>query len=145
MSVETLACSATESTRGSEDVKKGFRAFRYLKLGKVTKLDSSGTPLAIIINELIRITEKRSTNPFLVLFFSPLIFCIKIQLTKNKVGSINTKPPIPKTKCGPGLSNEPEVKRNIPTNSGIDHSRNLCSLFTKGSAKTNIPIGIIKN
>ena len=34
MSVDTLACSATESTSGSVDVKKGFIAFRYLKLGK---------------------------------------------------------------------------------------------------------------
>ena len=40
------------------------------------------------------------------------------------VGSINTNPPIPKTKLGPGLSNEPEIKRNTPTNNGIDHSKN---------------------
>ena len=32
--VDTLACSATESTSGSVDVKKGLIAFRYLKLGK---------------------------------------------------------------------------------------------------------------
>ena len=41
------------------------------------------------------------------------------------VGIINENPPKPNTKLGPGLSNEPEIKRNMPTNNGIDHSKNL--------------------
>jgi hypothetical protein len=41
------------------------------------------------------------------------------------VGIINESPPKPNTKLGPGLSNEPEIKRNTPTKSGILHNRNL--------------------
>ena len=48
-----------------------------------------------------------------------------MQLIKNKVGSNNEKPPRPKTKSNPGLSNEPEIKRNVPTNNGTDHIKNL--------------------
>ena len=77
MSVDTLACSATESTSGSVDVKNGFIAFRYLKLGKVIKLDSYATPLVIIRNELIRITENRKINPFLKKFLPLVIFLHK--------------------------------------------------------------------
>ena len=44
---------------------------------------------------------------------------------KNTVGAINAKPPNPNTKLGPGLSKIPQIKRNIPTNNGILHSKNL--------------------
>ena len=44
---------------------------------------------------------------------------------KNIVGSISEKPPNPNTKFGPGLSNRPEIRRNVPTNRGILHKRNL--------------------
>ena len=61
------------------------------------------------------------------------------------VGIINENPPKPNTKLIPGLSNEPEIKRNTPTNNGIAHNKNLWSLLTKGITKINNPIGIIKN
>ena len=56
-----------------------------------------------------------------------------------------TTPPKPNTKCGPGLSNEAVIKRNVPTKSGTAHNKNLWFLLTNGNARMNIPIGIIKN
>ena len=110
-SVETGVCSATESTKGSVVVKRGLIAFRYLKEGKGKKSNSS---LIVIKNEPATIIKINKTNPFLVLFWLLLIFWIKMQPTKNTVGSINENPPKPNTKLGPGLSNEPEIKRNMP-------------------------------
>ena len=79
--IVVVACSDTESTSGSVVVKNGFKALRYLWLGKgkysesefITRTDGA----------MIKSTTKNN-NPFLILFFE-LLFWIKIQATKNKV------------------------------------------------------------
>ena len=65
-----IACSETESINGSDVVKNGLIALRYLKVGSDRKFNSS---LIIIKNEPIIIIETNSNNPFLSLFFSWLI------------------------------------------------------------------------
>ena len=133
-----VACSATESVKGSRVVKNGLSALRYLKLGR-GKVDSS---LITSKEDPTIIIEMSKINPFLILFLSLLIFWTNIQDTKNIVGIINKIPPKPKTKLGPGLSNIIAVKRKVPTNRGMLVSKNLWSFLTNGNAKINNPIAV---
>ena len=68
-----------------------------------------------------------------------------MHVIKNKVGIIKEKPPSPKTKSGPGLSNIIDVNKNEMTKIGIICIKNSKSFLTKGTAKIKIPIGITKN
>ena len=61
------------------------------------------------------------------------------------VGTIRDKPPNPKTKFVPNLSNPIEVTIAVIVKVGIAHKRKLCSFRTNGKTKRNSPIGIIKN
>ena len=66
-----VACSATESTKGSVVVKNGLIAFRYLKVGKGKRFDSS---FIITKNDPITIIESNKNKLFLSLLLSLLIF-----------------------------------------------------------------------
>jgi len=68
-----------------------------------------------------------------------------MHVIKNKVGIIKEKPPSPKTKLGPGLSNIVAVNKKEMVKTGIICIRNPKSFLTKGTAKIKIPIGITKN
>ena len=69
--MDVLACSATESTSGSVDVKNGLIAFRYLKLGSGQRFDSS---FIITKKDPITIIAINKNKLFLILFSSLLIF-----------------------------------------------------------------------
>ncbi len=101
-----VACSDTESDNGLVAVKKGFKALRYLWLGNGKNWESE-----LIIIRLGAIIKSATNNskPFLVLFFE-LLFWIKIQNTKNSVGTINEIPPNPKRKLELTRSNPKEIK-----------------------------------
>ena len=101
-----VACSETESTKGSVVVKKGFRAFRYLWLDDGKNWESE------FINKTIDEATKstiKNNKPFLVLFFE-LLFWTKIHETKNNVGIISEIPPNPKMKFELTRSNVKETK-----------------------------------
>ncbi len=59
-----VACSATESVKGSRVVKNGLSALRYLKLGNGKKSSSS---LIVTRKDPIRRIENNKNNPFLIL------------------------------------------------------------------------------
>ena len=137
-----VACSETESVRGSVVVKNGFNALRYLWLGNGMNCESEPNirklePRSIIAN--------KKSNPFLFLEFSLLLFWIKIQVTKKIVGIINDKPPNPIMKCVPSLSNAKDVIIVEIVKRGIIHIRNLWSVRKNGKVNMKIPIGRIKN
>ena len=69
--IVVVACSATESTRGSVVVRNGFMAFKYRKLGNGKKLESS---LVTISNEPIINIAHRKINPLRVLVSDLLNF-----------------------------------------------------------------------
>ena len=66
-------CSATESTNGFDAVKKGLIALKYLKVELPSKI-LNWLSSRINTNELTKIIENKSNKPFLILFFSILIF-----------------------------------------------------------------------
>ena len=74
MSMDVLVCSATESTSGSVVVKNGLSAFKYLKLGRGKRFDSSSRTIK---NEPIIIIENNKNKLFLILVLSLLIFLNK--------------------------------------------------------------------
>ena len=74
-----VACSETESVSGSVVVKNGFNALRYLWVGNGMKFES--VPNIRKIEPIIIIAIKKN-KPFLILYFSLLLFWIIIQNIK---------------------------------------------------------------
>ena len=66
-----VACSETESVSGSAVVKNGFNALRYLWVGNGIRFES--VPKIRKLEPIIMIAT-RKIKPFLILFFSLLLF-----------------------------------------------------------------------
>ena len=133
-----VACSDTESTRGSVVVKKGLMAFKYLKLADGRNSEPTKKIDVIIIEKVNKVSNMfRRELELKVLTSNNKIM--------NSVGIINPNPPKLLKNSIPGLSKLIVVIIVDPMNKGMDQDKNLESFLKKGNEIIKRPSGITKN
>lgn len=135
-----VACSETESVKGSVVVSKGKIAFKYLCVGKTIEFEFSATTI-IVENRMI--IENKTNAPFR--FFRVLFFCTIITITRINVDKINDKPAKLKINPDTSLSNRKPEKITDVVKRGIIFNKKLWSFLTNGRRQKSITIGIKKN
>ena len=84
MAISVVKCSATESVNVSVDVKNGFTALRYLKLGRPTRpIEDIPIPDAII--------DARKMKQLRIFVFSELNFLMISETITKIVGNARAK------------------------------------------------------
>ena len=119
-----VICSATESVSESVDVKNGFTAFRYLKLGwGINPEKDVPTPVTSI--------DTRKMKQLRILVFSELNFLMISEITTNIVENARIIPAYPMINAEE-RSNINENKIKLIENTGAAHIEKFFSLLKKG-------------
>ena len=109
-----VECSDMESTKGSDVVRNGLTALRYLWVGSDNKSELASNDRRTIEDVNIIIN---ASNEFFVLFFLVLLYWIKEINIKNKNDDKRRMPEKLLIKLIPGLSktNKRDIKESIKT------------------------------